>query len=153
MELFCLDLSRINKIEIGELIRRYHLPFTDDDLYLMKMDGYNKLYYHQETFELMFYTLNCSKKVYEPSSKIRHQLNEIVPLGFQKPTSTKSNHRIADNVEERNRRVAPKPNRQFNTHKEIENEINRLLDLINDKGYKEMSDDEKAFLKKYSNNL
>ena len=91
MELFCIDLSRICKIEIGELIRRYQLPFMADDLYLMKLDGYNKLYYHQETYDLIFYTLNCSKKVYEPSSKIRQKLNDIIPLGFHKPTATKSN--------------------------------------------------------------
>lgn len=153
MELFCLDLSRINKIEIGELIRRYQLPFTADDLYLMKMDGYNKLYYHQETFELMFFSLNCSKRVYEPSSKVRQQLNEIIPLGFHKPTPTKSNHQVAKNLEDKNRSVAPKPRRHFSTKKEIENEVNRLLDLINEQGYGNLTSDEKEFLKNNSNLL
>lgn len=153
MELFCIDLGRINKIEIGELIRRYQLPFLTDDLYLMKMDGYNKVYYHQETFELMFYSLNCSKRIFEPSAKVRRQLSEIVPLGFHKPTSTKSNHEVAKDVEDKNKRIAPKPRRQFNTKKEIENEVNRLLDLINERGYSYLSSDEKEFLKNNSNLL
>lgn len=139
MELYSIDIAKICKAEIVGMIKRYNLPHTVDELYRLKMEGYNKLVFEKSTNKLLFYTLNSSKTTYELSSYAKNMVNGLVALGFEKQVPEPA---LVQNE--------PATKDEALTEEQIYKEIDRITKMINLFGYNKLDSKDAEFYEKHS---
>ena len=132
MKLYCIDLSRLNKIELGEIQKRFKVPIDTEELYRLKMSGYNTIYIDEETNKMAFYTLNNAKKTIQVADYLKNIMIDLKPLGYGAKVVV-------------NEHIVKKPKAM--NDKEIYEEIDRISSIINRFGYASLSPEEKQFYK------
>lgn len=82
MKLYCIDLSKLNKIELESIQKRFNILINTEELYRLKMSGYNSIYIDEETNKIFFYTLNNSKMTIQVGDYLKNLMIDLKPLGF-----------------------------------------------------------------------
>ena len=141
MELYSIDIAKICKAEIVGLVKNYNLPHTVDELYRLKMEGYNKLVFEKSTNKLLFYTLNSSKTTYELSSYAKNMVNGLTALGFEKHIPEPAMVQ---------KQPATKEEPAALTDEQIYKEIDRITKMINLFGYNKLDSKDAEFYEKHS---
>lgn len=139
MKLYCIDLSKLNKIELSEIQKRFKVPIDSDELFRLKLSGYNTIYIDEETNKVFFYTLNNSKKTIQVGDYLKNLMIDLKPLGFGAKVTV--NEHISK---------MPTVTRELNED-ELEGEYNRILDKIHQLGMGSITIDEANFLNKHRN--
>ncbi len=147
MKLFCIELSKLNKIELGEIVKRFQIkdPFNLDELYRLKMSGYNSVFIDEETNKMFFFTLNNAKRTIQVGDYLKNLLLEMKSLGFGARIVV-NEHLSNDNSKECKKSLLLRENLSEN---EIMSEIERITSLINTVGFKNLTKDDVEFYKKY----
>lgn len=147
MKLFRIELSKLNKIELGEIVKRFQIkePFHLEELYRLKMSGYNSVYIDEETNKMLFYILNNAKRTIQVADGLKNSLLDMKSLGFGARLVVNEHLSREGIKEDRNSLLL----RENLNEDEILSEIERITSLINTIGFKNLSQDDIAFYKKY----
>jgi len=138
MKLYCIDLAKLNKIELGEIIKRFKVPLDLEELARLKNSGYNTIYIDELTNKIFFYTLNNAKKTIQIGDYLKNIMIDLKPLGF-------GAHLVVS--EHKSKPVIKKEY----TIEEIQDEYDRILDKIHTLGINVITEEEHDFLDKYKN--
>lgn len=140
--IYCIDLCRLNKIELTEIVARFSLEIDIEELSRLKNSGYNTIFLDRSNNRILFYTLNHAKREIRIGDHIKNQLSELKPLGFGTRTVNPPIHQ----------QYSPKKERKF-TKEEITTRFNEILEKIHLSGIDAISQEEHSFLAKYKNQI
>lgn len=140
-QVYCIDLSRLSKIELGELIHRFDLELNLEELFRLKNSGYNIVYLDRETNKMLFYTLNSCKRQVCIGDHVKNRLSELKPLGFGTRTTKPDVH------------IKPPLRKRNLTKEEIVVEFNNILDKIHTHGIDSITEEEHSFLTQHKNQM
>lgn len=138
---YCIDLNRLSKIELSEIISRFNLEIDIEELSRLKNSGYNTVFLDRPSSRILFYTLNNSKRDIKIGDHIKNQLQELKPLGFGTRTVTPPIHQKCP------------PRRRELTKDQIITRFNEILEKIHCSGLDSISEEEHSFLTKYKNQV
>lgn len=147
MKLYCIELSKLNKIELGEIVTRFQIkePFNLDELYRLKMSGYSSIFIDEDTNKMFFYTLNNAKRTIQVAEFLKNTLFDMKSLGFG-ARMVVNEHLPKGNCKDTKNSFLQ---REDLTDEEILIEIERITSLINTVGFKNLTKDDVEFYKKY----
>lgn len=140
--IYCIDLCRLSKIELTEIVTRFCLEIDIEELSRLKNSGYNTIFLDRSNNRILFYTLNHAKREIRIGDYIKNQLSELKPLGFGTRTVNPPIHQ----------QYSPKKEREL-TKEEITTRFNKILEKIHLSGIDAISDEEHSFLNKHKNQV
>lgn len=141
-----INLEKLTKSEMGLFIQENQLPYTVDDLFRKKMDGFNKLYFDVKEKQILFYTTNRDKRTLQVGDFLKNKLNGLVPLHS---TISKHEREEEDSISNREASEKVRVDSGISTD-EIEERLNQLYEKVMQTGSKSLTDEEKEFLVKYT---